>query len=284
MGTRANPSKALGALEPVPAPSVHVVGSAPDGGTTLTEAPPDGGPRGVAQLGSASALGAEGRWFESSHPDTGTGADVVVRRGSPVVRHAPGVPIWKDRPPFADGRRPTCEENLMTTPDPYTPGTPEPGATPPGGTEPQQPAPGQPAPGQASPAQPAGGQPHPASPQAPGQAYPAAPPAGQYAPAYGQPPQNPGKTLGIVGLVLGFFGPLSIVGLILSIVGLVKSRKAGQPNGVAIAGIIVSSLVLIGTIIVAVVIGVGVGYVLEQCAELGPGTHVVGNTTFTCPS
>lgn len=25
--------------------------------------------RGVAQLGSASALGAEGRWFESSHPD-----------------------------------------------------------------------------------------------------------------------------------------------------------------------------------------------------------------------
>ena len=25
--------------------------------------------RGVAQSGSASALGAEGRWFESSHPD-----------------------------------------------------------------------------------------------------------------------------------------------------------------------------------------------------------------------
>ncbi len=25
--------------------------------------------RGVAQLGSASALGAEGRWFESSRPD-----------------------------------------------------------------------------------------------------------------------------------------------------------------------------------------------------------------------
>ncbi len=27
--------------------------------------------RGVAQLGSASALGAEGRWFESSRPDHG---------------------------------------------------------------------------------------------------------------------------------------------------------------------------------------------------------------------
>ena len=175
----------------------------------------------------------------------------------------------------------------MTTPDPYTPGTPEPGATPPGGAEPQQPAPGQPTPGQPTPGQaypapPAGGQPYPAAPQAPGQAYPAAPPAGQYAPAYGQPPQNPGKTLGIVGLVLGFFGPLSIVGLILSIVGLVKSRKAGQPNGVAIAGIIVSSLVLIGTIIMAVVLGVAASHLLEVCGDLGPGVHDVNGITYTC--
>jgi hypothetical protein len=188
-----------------------------------------------------------------------------------VDRPASGAPIWKDRPPIADGRRPTCEENLMTTPDPYTPGTPEPGATPPGGTEPQQPAPGQPAPGQAYPAQPAGGQP-----------YPAAPPAGQYAPAYGQPPQNPGKTLGIVGLVLGFFGPLSLVGLILSIVGLVKSRKVGQPNGVAIAGIIVSALVLLGTIILAVVLGVAASHLLEVCGDLGPGVHDVNGITYTC--
>ncbi len=35
-------------------------------------------PRGVAQLGSASALGAEGRWFESSRPDQGL-AGVVHR-------------------------------------------------------------------------------------------------------------------------------------------------------------------------------------------------------------
>jgi uncharacterized membrane protein len=106
---------------------------------------------------------------------------------------------------------------------------------------------------------------------------------GQYPQGYGQPPQeNPGKTLGIVGLILGFFGPLSLVGLILSIVGLRKSRKVGQSNGVAVAGIIVSSLVLIGTIIVGIVIGVGVGFIVEQCNELGSGTHVVDGVTITC--
>lgn len=160
----------------------------------------------------------------------------------------------------------------MTTPDPYTPGTPEPGATPAGGVEPQPPAAGQPAPGQQ----------YPAAPQAPGQAYPA-PPAGQYAPAYGQPQaENPGKTLGIVGLVLGFFGPLSIVGLILSIMGLTKSRKVGQSNGVAVAGIVVSSLVLLGTIIVGIVLGIGIAHIVETCGELGPGTHFVDGITYTC--
>ncbi|GAB6940030.1 DUF4190 domain-containing protein [Isoptericola variabilis] len=167
----------------------------------------------------------------------------------------------------------------MTTPDPYTPGTPDQGATPAGGAEPQQPAPGQPAPGQAYPAQPTGGQ-YPSAPQGPG-AYPAAP-AGQYAPAYGQQPENPGKTLGIVGLVLGFFGPLSLIGLILSIVGLVKSRKVGQSNGVAVAGIIVSGLVLLGTIIVGIVAGIGIAHVIETCGELGPGTHQVDGITYTC--
>jgi len=156
----------------------------------------------------------------------------------------------------------------MTTPDPYTPGTPEQGgsATPPAGAQPQQPAPGQ------YPAQPA-----------PGQGYPAAPPAGQYPPAYGQAqPENPGKTFGIVGLILGFFGPLSIVGLVLSIVGLVKSRKAGQSNGIAVAGIIVSSLVLIGTIILFVVLGVAASHLIEVCNDLGPGMHDVDGITYTC--
>ncbi|GAA1971201.1 hypothetical protein GCM10009718_03500 [Isoptericola halotolerans] len=109
--------------------------------------------------------------------------------------------------------------------------------------------------------------------------YPAGPPA----PAYGQPPvENPGKTLGIVGLVLGFLGPLSLVGLILSIVGLRKSKKVGQPNGIAIAGIIVSSLVLIGVIIGSIALGLGLAHVVEVCNDLGPGTHVQNGVTYTC--
>ncbi|WP_407318422.1 DUF4190 domain-containing protein [Isoptericola halotolerans] len=117
---------------------------------------------------------------------------------------------------------------------------------------------------------------HPAGAQG---SYPAGPPA----PAYGQPPaENPGKTMGIVGLVLGFLGPLSLVGLILSIVGLRKSKKVGQSNGVAVAGIIVSSLMLVGVIIGSIALGLGVAHVLEVCNDLGPGTHIENGVTYTC--
>ncbi|MCA5893313.1 DUF4190 domain-containing protein [Isoptericola sp. NEAU-Y5] len=109
----------------------------------------------------------------------------------------------------------------------------------------------------------------------------AAPPA-PYA-GSGQPQaDNPGKTLGIVGLVLGFLGPLSLVGLVLSIVGMVKSRKAGRSNGVALAGIIVSALVLLGTIVLSVVVGTLLGHVVETCGDLGPGEHYVDGVTYTC--
>jgi hypothetical protein len=125
--------------------------------------------------------------------------------------------------------------------------------------------------------------PDPNAPQNPPTAPQGSYPAGQPAPGYGQPPvENPGKTMGIVGLVLGFLGPLSLVGLILSIVGLRKSKKVGQSNGVAIAGIIVSSLVLVGVIIASVAIGLGVAHVVEVCNDLGPGTHVENGVTYTC--
>jgi hypothetical protein len=110
------------------------------------------------------------------------------------------------------------------------------------------------------------------------QAYPAPQPGYQGA----QPVENPGKTLGIVGLILGFFGPLSIVGLILSIVGLRKSKKVGQSNGVAVAGIIVSSLVLVGVIIGGIALGVGLAHVVEMCNQLGPGVHIENGVTYSC--
>lgn len=81
-------------------------------------------------------------------------------------------------------------------------------------------------------------------------AYPAAPPA---APAYAQggypAPAGPvpGKTLGIVAFVLSFF--VQLVALVLGIVALVQSKKAGHGNGFAVAAIIISVVGLIlGTI------------------------------------
>jgi len=94
----------------------------------------------------------------------------------------------------------------------------------------------------------------------------------------------PGKTLGIVGLVLVFL--TVIVGLILSIVANNQSKAAGYTNTPAkigiILGIVFLALGLIVTviaIIVAVTVSAGV---IEACADLGPGVHEVDGTTYTC--
>ncbi|MBD5786576.1 DUF4190 domain-containing protein [Cellulosimicrobium terreum] len=113
---------------------------------------------------------------------------------------------------------------------------------------------------------------------------PQAPQAPQYGstPGYSAPQQDPGRTMGIVGLVLSFLGCLSIVGLILSIVAFNKSKKAGYKNGIALAGIIVGSVVLVISIIVAIFLGIGASQLVEKCNELGPGTHFEDGVTYTC--
>lgn len=72
------------------------------------------------------------------------------------------------------------------------------------------------------------------------QAYPPAAPA---YPATVVPAKQPGKTIGIVGFILAFLMPL--VGVILGIIGLVQSRKAGAKNGLALAAIIVGAVILV---------------------------------------
>lgn len=72
------------------------------------------------------------------------------------------------------------------------------------------------------------------------------------------------NTLAIVGFVLSFF--TSIIGLIISIVGLVNAKKPeynGDGKGFAIAGIIISS---IGTAFYILLISLIVG---GTCAALG---------------
>ncbi|MFJ2519840.1 DUF4190 domain-containing protein [Cellulosimicrobium cellulans] len=164
----------------------------------------------------------------------------------------------------------------MSTPD-QPDQNPQPGGTPSGPPSYGAPQPGQP---QQPPQAPQYG-----APQAPQYGAPQSPQYGAPqggTPGYSAPAQDPGKTMGIVGLVLSFLGCLSIGGLIVSIIAYNKSKKAGYKNGIALAGIIVGAIVLVISIVVAIIIGVTTSAVLEKCAELGPGTHFEDGVTYTC--
>ncbi|MCU1546415.1 MAG: hypothetical protein JWP30_1515 [Homoserinimonas sp.] len=98
--------------------------------------------------------------------------------------------------------------------------------------------------------------------------------------------EDPGRTLGIVGLILAFF--FNIVGLIVSIIALNKSRKAGHKNGPAVAGIIVGIVMLILFLIAAVLIATlaqaGFEAINDMCTGFDAGTYEVqGGGTIECP-
>jgi len=91
----------------------------------------------------------------------------------------------------------------------------------------------------------------PAAPAYGQQSYQAAPPPAQYGAPAGAP--VPGKTLGIVAFILSFF--VQLIALILGIIALVQSRKAGVKNGWALAAIIISVvLMVIGVILFLAVV------------------------------
>jgi len=58
----------------------------------------------------------------------------------------------------------------------------------------------------------------------------------------------PGRTLGITAFVMSFF--LQVIALILGIIALLQSRKAGVPNNFAIAAIVISAVVVTSGLIV----------------------------------
>ena len=99
------------------------------------------------------------------------------------------------------------------------------------------------------------------------------------APAPAAPAAVPGKVLGIIGLILAIVWPFQFLGLILSIVARVQSKNAGVKNTPALAGIIISIILLLGTILFFVLGGVAL---FSQCAALGPGIHDVNGVTVTC--
>ena len=102
------------------------------------------------------------------------------------------------------------------------------------------------------------------------------------APAPAAPATVPGKTLGIVSIILTVPLGLSLVGLILGIVARGQSKKAGFSNTPATVGIVLGILGLIGTIIAIIAIVAGGAALAGQCAELGSGVHEVGGVTITC--
>lgn len=97
--------------------------------------------------------------------------------------------------------------------------------------------------------------------------------------------ENPGRTLGIVGLVLAFF--FNIVGAIIGIVALNKSKKAGYKNGPALAAIIVGFALFVITIIIGIIVAVSIAGVtnelLLQCEGLSGQQVTIGGQTVTCP-
>jgi Ca2+/H+ antiporter len=64
----------------------------------------------------------------------------------------------------------------------------------------------------------------------------------------------PGKTLGIVGLILAIF--FNVIGLIISAIALSQSRKAGFKNTPALAGVIVGAVLLVLGIILTIVFSI----------------------------
>jgi hypothetical protein len=80
------------------------------------------------------------------------------------------------------------------------------------------------------------------TPQPPQQAF-VSPQPQQYQQAPQQPAGDVGKGLGIAGFILAFLVPPA--GLVISIIARVKSNKAHVKNGLALAGIIVSSAMFV---------------------------------------
>jgi hypothetical protein len=93
---------------------------------------------------------------------------------------------------------------------------------------------------------------------------------------------NPGKGLSIAGMVLGIVClaimcipyinflsiPCAIVGLILSIMGKKKSKAAGQPTGMATAGIILSIIALALAIIIVLIVGLLFGLIFAAASQI----------------
>jgi hypothetical protein len=88
-----------------------------------------------------------------------------------------------------------------------------------------------------------------------------------------QPAHDPGKVFSILGLVFAFIA-LQLPGLILSIIGLKKSKKAGFPTTLAVVGIILNILFMVITIgVIAAISFTAYNGIQQRAAEQGVMTN-----------
>ena len=69
------------------------------------------------------------------------------------------------------------------------------------------------------------------------------------------PTADPGNTLGLVGLILAIIPCTSTIGMVLSIVAYIISRRAGYQNSKALAGIIIGAAYLVIGLILQLTMG-----------------------------
>ncbi|MDQ0733541.1 DUF4190 domain-containing protein [Arthrobacter agilis] len=102
----------------------------------------------------------------------------------------------------------------------------------------------------------------------------------------GQTTVNPGRTLGIVGFILAIL--IAPVGLVVSIIAFVQSRKAKMGNGFALAGIIIGAVfTILGAILIAVIASFAADLgqqLIDACSGLPSGSPVtIQGQPTTCP-
>lgn len=92
---------------------------------------------------------------------------------------------------------------------------------------------------------------------------------------------DPGRTMGVVGIVLAFLLPL--IGLVVSIKANLKSKKAGHKNSLARAGIVIATIMTILSLVFAAYFVLTVNKTIKFCNENGPGIHTTEDgLTITC--
>ena len=95
----------------------------------------------------------------------------------------------------------------------------------------------------------------------------------------------PGKTMGLVALILAIF--LNIVGGIVGIVALVKSKRAGVKNPMALAAIIIGFALFVILAIIGILAGVALvafsTELLAQCEGLSGQEIIIEGAPVVCP-